>query len=72
MSRVVLSPWAQADLVEIGRHIERDNPAAAKKWVVKLRATCKKTVGTFPECGTQCDQWLVGMRCFSVGSYIIY
>ena len=24
------------------------------------------------ECGTQCDQWLAGMRCFSVGTYIIY
>lgn len=31
MSRVVLSPWAQADLKEIGRTIARDNPAAAKK-----------------------------------------
>lgn len=72
MSRVVLSRWVQADLDEIGRFIAQHNPSAAKKWVAKLRATCKTTIGPFPECGTQCDEWLPGMRCFSVGSYVIY
>ena len=26
----------------------------------------------FPDAGTTCDQLLPGMRCFSVGSYVIY
>jgi plasmid stabilization system protein ParE len=72
VSRVILSPLAQADLIEIGRHIAEQNAVAARKWVAKLRTTCKETIGTFPNCGAQCDDWLAGMRCFSVGSYVIY
>jgi toxin ParE1/3/4 len=72
VSRVIISPRAQADLKDIGRHIAKDNPAAAKKWVARLRETCKKVIGRFPGCGTQCDELLPGMRCFSVGSYVIY
>ena len=64
MSRVVLSPRAQADLKDIGRHIAQRNVSASKKWIKRLRTTCRTTIGTFPECGTQCDDWLPGMRCF--------
>jgi plasmid stabilization system protein ParE len=64
MSRVILTRLAQADLVEIGRFIARDNEAAARRWVRKLRTTCKKTIGGMPECGTWFDYLLPGMRCF--------
>ena len=72
MSRVILSNWALADLRGIGRQISQHNPQASKRWVSKLRRTCKETIGTFPECGTRRDDLLPGMRCFSVGDYLIY
>ena len=72
MSRVILSPRAQADLKDIGQHIAQRNVFASKKWIKRLHATCRTTIGTFPECGTQCDDWLPGMRCFALGSYVIY
>jgi plasmid stabilization system protein ParE len=72
LSRVVLTALARADLKAIGRHIARDNQVAAKRWVAKLRSTCKSTIGMFPECGTRCDELMEGMRCFSVDNYLIF
>jgi len=72
MSRVILSRLAQADLVEIGHFIARDNEAAAKKWVRKLRTTCTKTIGGMPGCGTRFDHLLPGMRCYCVKAYLIF
>ena len=72
MSRVVLARRAKADLRDIGRYIAQHNETAAKRWVQKLRRTCQSTIGTFPKCGTQRDDLLPGLRCFSVGSYVIF
>ena len=72
MKRVILSRRAQADLKEIGHFIRQHNPEAANKWIAKLRSTCKATIGMFPGCGTKCDNLVTGMRCFSVGSYVIF
>jgi toxin ParE1/3/4 len=72
MSRVVITRAAKRDLKEIGSYIARDNEIASKRWVKKLRDKCKSTIGMFPECGTQCDKLLPTMRCFSVGSYLIF
>ena|SRR5438067_1492264 len=72
MSRVILSRLAQADLVEIGRFIAQDNEAASKKWVRKLRTTCKKAIGGMPGCGTRFEHLLTGMRCFSVKGCVIF
>jgi toxin ParE1/3/4 len=72
MSRVILSKRAKADLRDIGSYISQHNETAAKRWVQKLRTTCKTTMGKFPECGTKRDDLLPGLRCFSVGNYLIY
>lgn len=72
MSRVRLSHRAKADLKGIGAFIAQHDEAAAKKLVARLRATCRSTIGRFPECGTKFDHLLAGMRCFSVGSYVIF
>jgi len=72
MSRVILTRLAQSDLKDIGRFISQHNQAAAKKWVRKLRAVCKTTIGGFPQCGTQFDHLLPGMRPFSVRGYVIF
>ena len=72
MKRVILSHRARADLKDIGQFIRQHNPEAARKWVAKLRSTCKSTIGMFPNCGTTCDHLTPGARCFSVGSYVIF
>jgi plasmid stabilization system protein ParE len=64
MNRVIFTRLAQADLKDIGRYSARDNEAASKKWVRKLRATCKTTIGTFPECGTRFDDFLPAFIVF--------
>jgi len=72
MSRVHFGRRAKADLKDIGRFIAQHNEPAAKKWVAKLRSTCKTTIGMFPGCGTSFDHLIPGMRCFSVGNYVIF
>jgi plasmid stabilization system protein ParE len=71
MSRVILSRRARQDLKDVGAFIAQHNQMAAKNWVAKLRSVCKATIGMFPLCGTKCDHLRPGMRCFSVGSYVI-
>jgi len=72
MSRVILTRLAQSDFKDIGRYIGQHNEPAAKTWVRKLRTTCKTTIASFPQCGTQFDHLLSGMRAFSVGQYVIF
>ncbi len=72
MSRVILSPDAQADLKEIGKYVKQFSEPAAKRLVRMLRQTCKTTLAMFPECGTMCDEVRPGLRCFSRGNYLIF
>jgi plasmid stabilization system protein ParE len=72
MKRVIFSRQARCDLQYIGRYIAKRNAVAAAKWVARLRRTCTDTIRSMPGCGTMCDHLLPGMRCFSVGSYLIY
>lgn len=70
--RYHFSPAANRDLRVIAAHIGKDNKAAAIKLVSRLRDVCRTTLVMFPNAGTRCDQFLPGMRCFSVGDYLIY
>jgi toxin ParE1/3/4 len=59
-------------LKEIAAYIRRDNPQAAKRVVERIRDVCKKTLVAFPQGGTMRDDLSPGLRCFSVGNYVIY
>jgi toxin ParE1/3/4 len=72
MSRVVFTAPAKHDLREIAAYIRRDNAAAARRVVTRIREACKTTLVMFPEGGTMRDDLYPGLRCFSVGSYVIY
>ena len=64
---------AKRDLKDIAAYIaSKGNKQAAQKVVKRLREVCRTTLVMFPEGGTMCDELLPGMRCFSVGSYVIY
>ncbi len=66
------SPQARKDLRGIAAYISKDSPRAAKAVVEKLREVCQSTIVLFPECGTMRDDLILGMRCFSVGNYVIF
>jgi toxin ParE1/3/4 len=70
--RYRLAENAKRDLKGIAAFIGKDNKRAAQKIVKRLREVCRTTLVMFPEAGTKCDELLPGMRCFSVGSYVIY
>ena len=72
MSRSRISPRARKDLRAISKHISKDSPAAAKRIVIELQSVCKTMLAAFPRAGTQRDDLLPGMRCFSVGNYVIF
>jgi toxin ParE1/3/4 len=70
--RYRITPAAQQDLRDIADFIAKDNPQAAHRVVNRLKSVCRTTLVMFPECGTQCDEYRPGMRCFSVGNYAIF
>jgi plasmid stabilization system protein ParE len=70
--RYQFSDQAERDLRKIASHIRKDNPTAAVRFVKRLRKVCRTTLVMFPKAGTRRDDLLPGMRCFSVGDYLIY
>lgn len=66
------SDAAKRDLRQIGAYIRKDSRRAAKQVVDELRRVCRKTLVLFPEVGTMRDDLSPGLRCFSVGNYVIY
>ena len=72
MSSYRFTEPAKQDLREIAAYIRRDNPAAARRTVARLREVCRTTLVMFPAGGTQRDDLSPGLRCFSVGNYLIY
>lgn len=64
--RIVLSPQAQADLREVRAYIARDNPAAAKREVARIKEAIKVLAGgridgreVVLESGERVRLWLV-------------
>ena len=72
MRRYRFTAPAKRDLQEIAAYIRRDNPQAAKHLVERLREVCRTTLVTFPGGGTRREDLAPGLRCFSVGNYVIY
>ncbi len=60
--RIVFSPEAQADLVELYDYIaEHGSPERALAYVERIEATCRG-LATFPERGTRRDDLRPGLR----------
>ena len=67
-----LSTEARADLADIRRFIARDNPRAAAKVVHSIRESLRDVISRYPLVGTACSEIAPGLRCFPVGSYVIF
>jgi toxin ParE1/3/4 len=72
MRRLVFTAPAKQDLREIAADIRQNDAEAAKRVVARIRDVCKTTLVMFPEGGTLREELCPGLRCFSVGNYVIY
>jgi len=74
MARLIISPQAELDLVEIGVYITRHSGSRerAKFCLASIRQTCELFV-TQPEIGQLRTEFVTGLyRSFSVENYVIY
>jgi toxin ParE1/3/4 len=68
---VATTSEALRDLKEIHAYVARDNPAAAKRLVRMIRRKFR-TIATFPESGSACDNVEPGLRSVPAGNYVIF
>jgi len=72
MVRVVYSPAADNDLVDIAAFIARDKPEAAFRWVKAIREKCE-LLAEQPDMGEERSGFGVpGCRSISVGNYVVF
>ena len=71
MSRPRFSPSSRRDLLEILDNIAKDNLEAALRHVERLEEACWMLARN-PLAGTKRDDLLSGLRCWSVGNYVIF
>ncbi len=71
MARHRLTIRAKADYKDIGAYIAQFNHSASKRTVKELRRVCREVIASSPNIGTMCPEIGAGVRCFSVGNYII-
>jgi toxin ParE1/3/4 len=71
--KLVWSGRGLADLVEIGRYIARDNPAAARRFVARLQESARK-VPSVPRAGRVVPEFQIeSVREVLLGNYrIVY
>lgn len=71
MGSITLDPVAKDDLLEIWAYIAKDNPQAADRMLDRLWDGFR-VVAQFPMGGTSRPELGAGLRCYSVGNYVIY
>jgi len=69
--KVVVSPAARADLIEIAAYIARDNPSRALGFVDELETRCLD-LGQAPGIGVRRVELGDGVRMVSHGRYLIF
>jgi toxin ParE1/3/4 len=71
MNKLVVSPKAYDDLLQILHYIANDRPAAGVAFVDQLQEQCK-FLARFPDSGTKLDELIPNLRVFSYRGYGIY
>jgi toxin ParE1/3/4 len=70
MRRLKITEPASLDLEEIHDYIAADHPAAAARWLEKLREQCRR-LAEVPGMGRIREDLAPGLRSFPSGSYLI-
>jgi len=72
MARLAYAPAAREDLRAIVEFIARDKPQAARRWLARLRETCR-LLARHTGMGERRPEFLSGdCRSFSFGNYVIF
>lgn len=71
MTRLIIAPSAQQDLLDIYDYIARDKPIAAANWVKKIEEKCK-LIAAMPEFGERRPEFGADIRSSVVGRYVIF
>ena len=71
MARVLRTPEARRDLVEIAAYIEGENPAAADRLLDQIEEKLR-LLGEFPEMGAPREELRARLRSFPIGKYLIF
>jgi toxin ParE1/3/4 len=71
MARLTITESARADLREIRAHITKDNPAAARRVVERLRAQAQKLAET-PGMGRSREDLRPDLFSFPVGRHVLF
>ena len=72
MAKPVYAPAAREDLQAIVEFIARDKPQAARRWLARLRETCR-LLARHTGMGERRPEFLSGdCRSFSFGNYVIF
>ena len=71
MPRIIRSPLAKADIVEIWAYIAEDNPAAADRLIDRFGDIFQRILDQ-PMMGKSTDELGEGLRFFPTGSYLIF
>ncbi len=72
MARVVYSPAAEGDFVDIAAYIAQDKPSAAFRWAQAIREK-SQLLAEQPEMGEERYGFGVpGCRSFSIGGYVVF
>jgi len=71
MTRPHFSPSSRQDLLDILEHVSRDKPSAAIALVEKLESECW-LLARNSGLGSVREDLMPGLRCWSVGNYVIY
>lgn len=71
MARIIRSPVAEEDLLEIWSHIANDKPSAADRFLDKLEQRIE-LLSRHPRIGEARPDLAARVRAYSVGNYVIF
>jgi len=71
MPKVLSTPRARLDIVELGLRIAQDSPRAAEKMLTAIDRKCK-LLSRLPKLGRKREELASGLRSFAVGSYVVF
>jgi len=71
MPRLVIAPEARRDLRSIRDYIAKDNPAAARRVVMRLRDAARVLAGA-PGLGRRRPELDTGIRSFPADRYVLF
>ena len=71
MSRVIFSPQAEEELLEIAFYIAQDNPEAALSFLERIERICA-VIAASPEIGRLREELAPNLRGFLVEQYVVF